>query len=344
MESVHTVYLGGGTPSYLPVTRVGKLMETIRSGYNITPDAEVTIEANPGTLDMEKLTTYLQMGINRISLGVQSTRQEELALLTRMHSYLDVIEAVTMARQAGFGNISLDLIYGLPDQTLASWKENIYRILELHPEHLSLYSLTVEEGTPLFDQVGQGQIPSPDPDVAGEMLEWSIDALPDLGFRQYEISNWAREDGSGRDYRSRHNLQYWFNRPYLGFGVGAHEYYDGLRVANVTSIPVYIRKMGEMTGWREPYRPAAETWSEIPPYEQMQDEMMLGLRLVDRGVDLEEFASRYGNRAEDIFANKIHNLVENGLLEFRDEKRHLCLTKHGVLLGNQVFMEFVGMD
>jgi oxygen-independent coproporphyrinogen-3 oxidase len=307
-------------------------------------DAEITIEANPGTLNRQKLASYRSQGINRISLGVQSTKDDELALLTRIHTYQDVIESVRLAREEGFDNISLDLIYGLPNQTLVDWQENVYRVLELQPEHLSIYSLTVEEGTPLFEQIQQGTISEPDPDAAGDMLEWSIEELPRLGYEQYEISNWARSGKNERDYRSRHNLQYWLNRWYLGFGVGAHEYFDGLRVANNKVIPIYIQKMDHLQDWKETYRTGVDTWSEIPLYEQMQDEMMLRFRLVREGVDLAEFERKFGVSAMEVFPGQIKSLLGKGLISFSNNNQRLCLTRHGILHGNQVFLEFVGAD
>ncbi len=343
-EQIHTIYLGGGTPSYLPAPMINRVLHTIRKGFNITPDAEITIEANPGTLDQEKVDAYLTEGINRISLGVQSTHASELALLDRIHSYQDAIEAISMAKGAGIQNISLDLIYGLPGQELSAWEETVERVLQLGTTHLSLYSLTIEEGTPLFDQVAAGRIAEPDPDLAGEMLEWAMTRLAKTGYEQYEISNWAWLSTHDRDYRSKHNLQYWLNERYFGFGAGAHEYYDGLRVANVRTIPAYIQKMNQSREWKEAYRPAAETWIEIPVFEQMQDEMMLRFRLIEEGVDLALFISKFGVGAEDIFGKKIKSLQEKGLIEIDLIRNRLRLTRRGILMGNQVFMEFVGDD
>jgi len=342
--TIHTVYLGGGTPSYLPENLIAQVMRSLRSGYKIHPDAEITIEANPGTLNQQKLASYRSLGINRISLGVQSARENELALLTRIHSHQDVVESVRLARDEGFDNISLDLIYGLPNQTLVDWRESVHRVLDLHPEHLSIYSLTVEEGTLLYDQVHNGILPEPDPDLAGDMLEWSIEQLSGFGYEQYEISNWFRSGKDERDYRSKHNLQYWLNRWYLGFGVGAHEYYDDLRVANTRTIPIYIQKMENLCDWNQAYRPGADSWQDIPLYEQMQDEMMLRFRLVREGVDLAEFEKKFSVSALDVFAGKIKSLLEKGLIMYTDDRHRLCLTRHGILLGNQVFLEFVGAD
>lgn len=254
---IHTIYLGGGTPSYIPADMISKIMNTIRQRFTIVTDAEITIEANPGTLDKVKVDSYLADGINRISLGVQSTHVTELALLDRIHSYQDAVDAISTAKRAGIHNISLDLIYGLPGQELSAWQETIEQVLQIGTTHLSLYSLTIEEGTPLFDQVAAGKIAEPDPDLAGEMLEWAMNRLDVTGYSQYEISNWAWTKDENIDYRSRHNMQYWLNQPYLGFGAGAHGYYDGLRVANVRTIPLYIQKMDQHREWKEIYRPAA---------------------------------------------------------------------------------------
>lgn len=343
-DQIHTIYLGGGTPSYLPAAIIARVLRTIRKRFSITPDAEITIEANPGTLDQGKVDAYLAEGINRISLGVQSSHASELSLLDRSHSYQDAVEAISMVKEAGIQNISLDLIYGLPGQELSAWEETIESVLQLGTTHLSLYSLTIEEGTPLFDQVEAGRIAEPDPDAAGEMLEWAMNRLKKTAYEQYEISNWAWGGDRDHDYRSRHNMQYWLNQPYLGFGAGAHEYYDGLRVANFRTIPSYIQKINQSREWKEAYRPAAETWSEIPLFEQMQDEMMLRFRLIEEGVDLALFNHKFSVGAEEIFGKKIKSLQEKGLIEIDQIRNRLRLTRRGILMGNQVFMEFVGDD
>ncbi len=341
---IHTAYLGGGTPSHLPASLIVSIMDRIKSGFNMPQSPEITIEANPGTLDQEKLESYLASGINRISLGVQSTHASELTLLDRIHTYPDAVEAISLAKNAGFDNISLDLMYGLPGQKMAAWRETLERIVTTGSTHLSLYSLTVEEGTPLYEQVSSGSVPEPDPDLAGEMLEWAMTRLVKAGFQQYEISNWAWKGESGRDFRSKHNMQYWLNRWYLGLGAGAHEYYDGLRVANVTTIPEYVQKMGQVELWKDNYRPAAGTVAEIPVYEQMQDEMMLRFRLIEDGVDLRQFEEKFGESAQIIFSVQIDSLLEKGLIKYDASRLKLTLTQRGILMGNQVFMEFVGQD
>ena len=343
-QRIHTVYLGGGTPSHLPASLIVSIMDRIKAGFTTVLDPEITIEANPGTLDQEKLDAYLAAGINRISLGVQSTHEKELRLLERIHSYPDAVEAISLAKKAGFDNISLDLMYGLPGQGMAAWQETLERIFLTGSTHLSLYSLTVEEGTPLFDQVRGGSVAEPDPDLAGEMLEWAMIRLEKDGFQQYEISNWARKGDGRRDFRSKHNMQYWLNRWYLGLGVGAHEYYDELRVANVKTIPEYVQKMSQVDQWKELYRPAAETVVEIPVYEQMQDEMMIRFRLVEDGVDLIQFEKKFRESAQALFAVQIKSLLDKGLIEYGSGRRKLRLTQRGILMGNQVFMEFVGQD
>ncbi len=204
----HTIFFGGGTPSLLSPKQFETIFKSIRANFNITPDAEITIEANPGTVSYEALLELHEIGINRISFGVQSANMEELRMLERTHDFFTVIEAVTSARKAGFTNLNLDLIYGLPEQTLQTWQTTVQRILDLHPEHISAYALTLEHGTPFGHWATKGLLPLPDPDLAAEMYEWASETLKANGYIQYEISNWAKEkkDESGRMKRNRMSI------------------------------------------------------------------------------------------------------------------------------------------
>src|SRR5215207_9429730 len=221
---VHTIFFGGGTPSLLTPEQFETIFESLRDNFSLTGDAEITIEANPGTVSYENLLELRKIGINRISYGVQSANAEELRMLERAHDFFDVIEAVTSARKAGFENLNLDLIYGLPEQTLQTWQTTVKRILDLHPEHISAYALTLEHGTPFGRWSSKGLLPLPDPDLAAEMYEWASETFEANGYIQYEISNWAKPG-----HECRHNLQYWRGRPYLAFGAGAHGYANGYR-------------------------------------------------------------------------------------------------------------------
>jgi oxygen-independent coproporphyrinogen-3 oxidase len=228
--AVHSVFLGGGTPSLLPLVELERIFNAVREAFDLFPAAEISLEANPGTLDQASLQGLRELGINRLSLGMQSAHLAELELLGRIHTYPDVIQAVDWARRAGFDNLNLDLIYGLPGQPLERWEASLRHALALGVKHLSLYALTLEEGTPLLGRVQSGQLPAPDPDMAADMYDLATEVLEQAGFYQYEISNWARNSGNldcevqNPSYACRHNLQYWRNRPYLGVGAGAHGY------------------------------------------------------------------------------------------------------------------------
>jgi oxygen-independent coproporphyrinogen-3 oxidase len=236
--AIQTVYIGGGTPSILSIDQIGSILDVIRQKYRWMPDTEITLEANPGTVSLPKLRGYYQMGVNRLSYGMQSANPEELATLGRLHSIWDTYDAVYWARQAGFTNINLDLIYGLPGQSMPRWENSIKAALGLRPEHISLYQLTIEDGTPFDRMARRGLFVPGNDDEAADMLEFAADNLTAAGYRQYEIANWALETNPGREYLCQHNLQYWHNLPYLGFGAGAHSYYAGYRTSNVAGIPV----------------------------------------------------------------------------------------------------------
>ena len=214
---VRTVFFGGGTPSYLPNGDIAAILEAANDAFVIASDAEVTIEANPGDLNAEACRGLLRQGVNRLSIGVQSLDNGLLQLLGRRHSADGAIEAFQTARSAGFNNVNLDLMYGLPNQSLDQWEDTIARLAALSPEHISLYALTLEEGTPMRLWADQGKIPEPDPDLAADMYDMARRVLAESGYRHYEISNWAQP---GQE--SRHNLIYWRNEPYLGVGPGAH--------------------------------------------------------------------------------------------------------------------------
>ena len=237
---VHTIFFGGGTPSYLPSDDIRHAMATIHSAFRVEPDAEVTLEANPGDFSDDKLAAYLDCGINRLSIGVQSFDDDLLKTLGRRHNAADAIQAYRQAQDAGFDNISIDLMYGLPYQSIGHWQDTLRQALELAPPHISMYCLTLEGGTPMERWVEQGSMPTPDADLAADMYLAAQNEMRDAGYRHYEISNWAL-DGK----RSRHNLTYWRNEPYLGVGPGAHSYLAGCRFSAIRSPREYIRRMGD---------------------------------------------------------------------------------------------------
>lgn len=361
-NKVHTVFFGGGTPSLLSPLQFASVFQSLRASFELTSDAEITIEANPGTVAYETLCQLREIGINRISYGVQSANAFELKMLERAHGFLDVIQAVTSARRAGFENLNLDLIYGLPEQTLASWQSTVKRILDLHPEHLSAYALTLEHGTPFGRWAQKGLLPLPDPDLAAEMYEWASETLEANGYVNYEISNWARrkKDDAFDEYSSfiihpssfacRHNLQYWRGLPYLAFGAGAHGYANGYRYSNVLRIKTYIDRLNTdhtapVTAF--PLSPATVNHHKQTIQEDMSEFMMTGLRLTQEGVSPSEFEERFGQKLEAAFGKELQELLKLGLIEESDSpsKRGVGvmvrLTQSARLLGNQVFLRFV---
>lgn len=339
---VHTVYFGGGTPSLLSPEQINSLLQVIREYFDLLPEAEITLEANPGTVDQEKLAGFWAAGINRLSLGVQSANRQELRLLDRLHGYPEAVEAVRLAREVGFTNISFDLIYGLPEQQVVHWKRSLNAVLDLAPEHLSLYALTVEEGTPLASQVESGMVAEPEADTAADIYEWTLERLESLGWVQYEISNWARRDVMGEVLVSKHNVQYWLNQPYFGLGAGAHGFVMGYRTENEAFPARYISSMKNSDGMVFPHSPVLVSRVEIDRITEMQETMMMGLRLVRYGVFRERFRGRFGEDFGDVFADEIEELLDKGLVEWLGEDRQsLRLTRRARLLGNQVFRYFI---
>ena len=361
---VHTIFFGGGTPSLLSPKHFEAIFESIRANFQLTDDAEITIEANPGSVSYDDLLALRQISINRISYGVQSANAEELRMLERIHTFFDVIEAVTNARKAGFRNINLDLIYGLPEQTLSTWQTTVRRILDLHPEHISAYALTLEHGTPFGRWSFKGILPLPDPDLAAEMYEWLSEILEANGYIQYEISNWAKINDEGKmkddeywaansSLACRHNLQYWRGLPYLAFGAGAHGYANGYRYSNVLRIKTYIDRFSghpsPISGLPFPLTLASVNHHKQSIKDDMSEFMMTGLRLTQEGVSEGEFQARFGQSMRAVFGKEIDELLNLGLIEspspngrgVRGEGEILRLTKRGRLLGNQVFMRFV---
>jgi len=340
---VHTVFLGGGTPSLLPIAELENILGTLMVCFNLHPQAEVSLEANPGTVSLEYLRSLHALGINRLSLGMQTASPEELRLLEREHDFQAVIEAVSWSRRAGFDNLNLDLIFGLPYQALSSWQRSLELAIGLCPEHLSLYSLTLEHGTPLGRWAERGLICEPDSDNAAEMYEWSMERLERSGYEQYEISNWAvRRDG--QLLSCSHNLQYWRNQPYLGLGAGAHGYAGGIRTANVLAPAAYIQRLLS-SGTQDhsfPVTPATQSTQLIDQQAEIAETMMTGLRLVEEGVSSQDFRERFGLTLQDVFPVQIDRLIQIGLIEWSGEgQERLRLTRRGRLLGNQVFVEFI---
>lgn len=328
---VDSVFFGGGTPSLLPAGELVRLVEVVRESFDVARDAEVTVEMNPGTLTPEKLAAYREGGVNRASVGVQSFDNAELEAIGRVHDADDARAAVRMLRDAGFDNLSLDLIAGLPLQRIETWRRNLESAIALEPDHLSLYLLELHPGTRLARDVEAGRVVRPDDDVAATMYDEMVDRLTDAGFVQYEISNFARTMPGGGDRRSRHNEKYWLDAEYFGFGVSAHGYVNGERRSNVRSI----------AGYADAIEAAGDATHEsicLDARDRAAEAAFLGLRRLE-GIDLERFEERYGINLMHAFAEGLEPLLAAGLLDASAGR--LRLTRSGLLLSNEVFQAFV---
>jgi len=335
---VKTIYFGGGTPSLLPAKSIAYMLESCSKLFNMPSNLEVTLEANPGTIDQSFLTQLRQSGVNRLSLGVQSFSDSELKLLGRIHSAVEARKAYLTARETGFENINTDLLYALPWQTINDWQNNLVEVTKLNPEHLSLYPLTLEPGTPLANAVASGSLPKPNADLAADMYLLASDKLAKEGYNHYEISNWALPEKE-----CQHNLTYWKNEPYLGFGAGAHSYLGGYRWANVLAPIEYVKRLSntETKASQEAYfnNPLVDNIEHINGDLEIAEAVILGLRL-DDGVNLADFAHRFGVELYSIYQEQqINELVELGLIA--KNEHGIRLTTKGKLLGNEVFLHFL---
>jgi oxygen-independent coproporphyrinogen-3 oxidase len=351
-----TIFIGGGTPTTLPAALLIELVEAVKTAFDLNPAAEVTVEANPGALSTAYLRDLRQGGTNRLSLGVQSLNNDELRFLSRLHDADLARSAVEQARAAGFENLSLDLIFNLPDQTLLQWQFNLDEVLKLAPDHLSLYALIVEPGTPLHRQVTQGQIPWPDDDLAADMYACAIDTLGTAGYAHYEISNWARANGEA-DWQtphlaSAHNLIYWRNQPYLGLGAGAYgtinvqtpgvlETRGVWRWMNIKRPQTYIERMEAGSGLGAARD--EKTLERIDQTTAMAEHMLLGLRLVREGVSPTGFEARFGVSLSEHYGRAIAYGLEHGLIEWvtSPDGSRLRLTRQGRFLANQAVLQFM---
>jgi oxygen-independent coproporphyrinogen-3 oxidase len=323
---VVTVYLGGGTPTCLSEESLRLLVTAVLRVFPVAHNAEITVEANPGTVDSRKLGLLRDIGVTRLSIGIQSLDDSLLARLGRAHSASDSIRAFHVAREAGFDNISVDLIYAIPGQIMKDWKETLDGALEFRPEHISTYGLMLEEGTPLWGDVKSGKQAPCDEDLEIDMYYLAKDKLELAGYRHYEISNFALPG-----YESRHNIVYWRLEPYIGLGAGAHSYVDGERRSNLTDPTDYLRSIkssGSAVCESEAFSKA----------DEMSTVMILGLRMV-AGVSEEEFRLRFGVSMRDAFGTAIEKGLALGLLEW--DRERLRLTRRGLMLSNEAMGEFL---
>jgi oxygen-independent coproporphyrinogen-3 oxidase len=338
--TVQTVFFGGGTPSLTPLPLLQQVLRAVSASFSLDSGVEITLEANPGTVDEPYLRGLQALGVNRLSIGVQSFDDDELCRLDRIHDAGQAVAAYRAARLAGFDNVNLDLIFGLEGQDLAGWRRNLARASELAPEHLSLYALTVEPGTKLGWQVREGLAPEPDPDLQADMYELTTDAMAAGGYAQYEISNWSLP---GR--QCRHNLVYWRNDPYLGLGAGAHSRFLDRRFSVVSAPATYIRRVADATGGlvgdNEPLAgryPQIAHEAAIDPVVDASDTLVLGLRL-NEGVDLAAFTHRFGASVESSYGAALDELEAWGILERREGR--LRLTNRGRLVSNEAFVRLL---
>lgn len=324
---VHTVFFGGGTPTLLTGMQVQQIMDTIRACFDLTKDAEISMEGNPGTLTMENLRMYRKAGVNRLSLGVQSMDDGLLAEIGRIHTAAQAQEAVHMAREAGFDNLNLDLMYGLPGQSAEQWRETLRQAILLAPEHLSCYSLILEEGTPLFDRVQEGSgVPLPAEDEMDEMDRITSQMTCEAGYVQYEVSNYAKPGKI-----CRHNTVYWECLSYLGVGLNAHSDMDSRRFYNPENWEAYL----QMAESDDVHRMEEGKNSRT---ERMFERMMMGLRQT-RGVDCARFEQDFGAQIQEIWPNTIREMADKELMTCNKER--IALTRRGMQVMNGILVELM---
>jgi oxygen-independent coproporphyrinogen-3 oxidase len=326
MRNVNTIYFGGGTPTTLSIEQISSLIELCRQTFEVAPNAEITAEANPGSVSQAYLENLRAIGVNRLSFGVQSFDDGELQMIGRTHSAEDTREAVRMARAAGFANVSIDLIAGLPEQKMETWRRNLDEAFALAPDHLSVYLLELYQDAPLLHRINRGELRAIDEELTVEMYFALMDEAEGHGFEHYEISNWARPG-----FESRHNLKYWTGAPYWAFGVSAAGYDGQTRWSNTRNIHEYLTKI------ESGQSPVAEV-VKLDEEDRQSEYLFLRLRLKE-GVDLGEHQRRFGVNALERYRDELERLREAGLVEL--DKNFLKISRAGTVLANEVFAAFV---
>lgn len=323
---VSTIFIGGGTPSVLLPKQMEDILQKIYEIFELERRPEITVEVNPGTVDEEKLQCYKENGVNRLSRGLQSVKDEKLRLLGRIHTYQEFVESYELARKAGFDNISIDLISSVPGQTLQEWKEELETAAAQNPEHISVYQLIIEEGTPFYEKYAEHPELLPDEETSREIYLWTGKFLKEAGYEQYEISNYAKP---GKE--SRHNLKYWERGDYLGLGLGAASMVRNIRMSNTKDMRTYLERCDKPKTMREDVQ-----FLEEP--RQMEEFMFLGLRKT-RGVSKKEFKRIFGREMDMVYEKALHKCLENGML--LEHKDRIFLSEEGTLLSNMVLSEFL---
>lgn len=323
---VKTIFIGGGTPSLLNNECITKIIDALKKNCNIEMNAEISIEVNPGTVNKEKLELYYDLGINRLSIGLQSCYNETLKLIGRIHSYEDYLRNVREAREVGFTNINTDLIFALPGQTVDQWIHCLSELIKLKIPHISTYSLIIEEETPFYTWVEEKKIAQQDEDTDLKMYEEGIRFLRNSGYKHYEISNFALPD-----YECRHNINYWLNGEYIGFGAGAHSNVNKVRYSNINDITGYMLSLKDN---RLPIMEEIKTTLN----DEISETMFLGLRLLE-GIDISDFKRRFGKTPQDIYGDILLELKEKKLIAYDNEV--IKLTESGLVLSNIVFQQLL---
>lgn len=335
--SLQTIFVGGGTPSLISPDQYRFIFQTIRRNFQVDANAEITLESNPNDLSIAYLHELREVGFNRISIGMQSATSGVLELFNRRHDTRMVYDAVDYARQAGFDNINLDVIFGSPYETLTDWHQTVDMVMDLQPQHISMYGLELKGGTDLRLRVDSGDLPQPDDDLFADMYEYASEVFAKYGYEQYEISNWCQTDR-----QSQHNLQYWRNLPYVGVGAGAHGFAGGYRYSTITLPQRYIQALleGENQMKMEfPLTPAVAKSTHVTLEQDVYETVMMGLRMTQEGIYRPTFQSRFGQDFVEKFPDEIRKFQDMGLLYVDDERVHL--TDAGRLLSNAVIRELV---
>ena len=324
-KRIDTIFIGGGTPSVLPPYYIDKIMDSLGK-YNISQTAEITIEANPNSLTFDKLSAYRTSGINRLSIGLQAVQDGLLKKLGRLHTSADFFTCHENALRTGFENISADLIFAVPGQTLADWEESLQTLIDLSLNHISCYSLIIEEGTPFYDEYESGRLSPIDDDLDRQMYYLAVDMLGTNGYNQYEISNFAK-----KGFESHHNIAYWTRKDYIGFGLSAHSLFENKRFENTADLNKYIEFGGNSDKIRMNITPLSQK-------DQMEEFMFLGLRMND-GISQKDFKKQFGVSLTQVYSDALQAHSANGLLFF--DSNIVKLTKKGVDLSNTVFSNFL---
>lgn len=325
--TVDTIYIGGGTPTVLPVKRMLELIDGIHRNFNVSDNVEFTMEANPATVDRKMLKKYRKAGVNRLSFGLQSAINEELKSLSRIHTFEEFVDSYELAKEAGFDNINVDLMYGIPHQTKHSLGYSLEQVCDLEPKHISLYGLKIEEGTPFFER--KEKLSLPDEDSEYEMYKYAIDYLAFRGYRQYEISNF-----SVNGYKCRHNLKYWNCQEYIGIGPAAHSYFKDRRFSYKRNVAMFMDALEYVDSGVD----IIEEDYIVTPEEKVDEYIMLNLRLTD-GINTNEFKELFGKDFGEMFAKELKLYVDNGFMDFRNG--HYFFTEKGMYVSNYILATFM---